>query len=113
MNFFDFTIIGKRAESLAQYLTKGKPVILSGEMRARIYTTKTGEKRTAYSILVNDVAFQHGAKDDREPGRMTAQYRQDKKPGRQAGGYPKQQKNSAPEYPMDGPESFNDDEIPF
>ncbi len=32
-NFFDCTMWGKRTESVQQYLTKGAPVIVTGELR--------------------------------------------------------------------------------
>lgn len=59
-------LFGKRAESLAQYLTKGQAVTVSGSITERTYTDKTGAERKTQDIRVNDVALQ-GGKRDAEP----------------------------------------------
>lgn len=39
--FFDCTLFGKRGEALAQYLTKGSPVCVSGDLGTREHNGKT------------------------------------------------------------------------
>jgi single-strand DNA-binding protein len=43
------------AENVAESLTRGTRVIVSGRLRQRSYETKEGEKRTVYEIEVDDV----------------------------------------------------------
>lgn len=49
---------GKRAESLAQYLTKGQAVTIIGTVSQRTYTDKQGMEKTATELKVNDLALQ-------------------------------------------------------
>jgi len=43
------------AENVAESLTRGMRVIVSGRLRQRSYETKEGEKRTVYEVAVDDV----------------------------------------------------------
>src|SRR3984957_20511381 len=43
------------AENVADILTRGRRVIVSGRLRQRSYETKEGEKRTVYEVEVYDV----------------------------------------------------------
>lgn len=65
-NFFDMTIIGKRGESLTQYLTKGQQVVVSGELRQERWE-KDGQNRSKVTIHVNDLQLV-GAKHGRDSG---------------------------------------------
>lgn len=56
-------LYGKRAESLAQYLTKGQAVTVTGSVSEREWTSKDGEKRKSMDVRVNDVALQGGRRD--------------------------------------------------
>lgn len=57
-------LYGKRAESLAQYLTKGQAVTVTGSVSEREWTSKDGEKRKSMDVRVNDVALQGGRKNE-------------------------------------------------
>ena len=57
------SLFGKRAQSLAQYLTKGQSVTVSGTVTEREYTDKDGTQKKAQEIRVQDVALQGGRKD--------------------------------------------------
>ena len=66
--FWNCRLFGKRAESLAQYLTKGQPVTVVGTISEREFTDKnTGHPRKAMDVRVNDVALQGGKRDDSAP----------------------------------------------
>jgi single-strand DNA-binding protein len=54
------SLFGKRADSLAQYLTKGSSVTVSGNVTEREYTDKEGQQRKAMEVRVNDIALQGG-----------------------------------------------------
>lgn len=56
-------LFGKRAESLAQYLTKGQAVAVSGTVTEREWTDKDGQKRKSMDIRVADVALQGGKRE--------------------------------------------------
>lgn len=53
-NFFDVEIFGKLGESLSKYLTKGKQVIISGELRQERWE-KEGTQRSRIKINANYV----------------------------------------------------------
>lgn len=60
--FFNCSLFGKRAESLAQYLTKGQAVTVTGTLTEREYTNRDGVKAKSQDIRVNDIALQGGQK---------------------------------------------------
>lgn len=57
--WWNCSLFGKRAESLAPYLVKGQSVTVSGTVTEREYE-KDGQKRKAMDIRVADVALQGG-----------------------------------------------------
>lgn len=56
-------LFGKRAESLAPYLTKGQAVTVTGNVTMREYTGSDGVAKKATEIRVQDIALQGGRKD--------------------------------------------------
>jgi len=59
-------LFGKRAESLAQYLTKGQAVSVVGTITEREWNDKEGNKRKSMNVRVQDVALQGGRKEQQE-----------------------------------------------
>jgi single-strand DNA-binding protein len=53
--FLTCNVWRQAAENVAESLTKGTRVIVSGRLRQRSYETKEGEKRTVYEIEVDEV----------------------------------------------------------
>jgi len=51
------TLFGARAESLAQRLTKGTKVYVSGRLEARPWTAQDGSVRSGLEITASDVEF--------------------------------------------------------
>ena len=47
-------------EALAQYLTKGKPVIVHGEYTEREWQAQDGSQRKTAEIIVREIEFQQG-----------------------------------------------------
>lgn len=74
--WFDVTLWGKRGEALAQYLTKGGKVAVSGELSTREYEGKT------YLTVRADQVTLMGGKQEGE-----RQERQQSSGGAPAGGY--------------------------
>jgi single-strand DNA-binding protein len=60
-------LFGKRAESLAQYLTKGQAVTITGSVSQRKYIDKNGVEKISTDVRVNDVALQGGRKESAAP----------------------------------------------
>lgn len=49
------TLFGKRAESLAQYLVKGKQVFVRGDLDVREYKGNDGQMRTSLDVFVSEI----------------------------------------------------------
>ena len=100
-SFFDLVLFGKLGEVLSEHLTKGKPVVVSGELEQQRWE-KDGQSRSKVVIIVNELQMfnNSNAEATREP-----QERSSQQSGNTA--YPRQ--NDVPQ----GPESFDDFRIPF
>lgn len=70
----DCSMWGERAAKLAQYLTKGTPVAVSGQVGIRTYESN-GETRAALTLRVSEVTLLGGRADgnDREGERTRQQ----------------------------------------
>lgn len=96
--WFDASMWGQRGEKLAEYLTKGSNVTVSGEL-----STREHDGKTYLTIRVNDVTLQGGGQreDRQDSGRGT--------------GSARGQQGHDPENPFEGAYAGRgmDDEIPF
>lgn len=54
-NFFDCVMFGPRAEKLAQYVTKGAKLAITGRLRWRSWETDGGGKRSKTEVVVEEV----------------------------------------------------------
>lgn len=95
-SFFECALFGKSAESLAQYLIKGKQVAISGEMRQERWTSQDGQNQSRVVVVISSISLM-GSKEDAPANKQQAPA-----PTRAP-----QQKQYA------GPEDFDDDNIPF
>lgn len=86
--WWNCSLFGKRAEALAQYLTKGQSVTVVGSVTEREWQDKEGNKRKSMDVRVSEISLQGGRKDA-EP-----------------------QERAAPK-PAPAQDSFDSDEIPF
>jgi len=55
--FVNCVLFGKRAESLAQYLTKGSAVMIDGKLRTSSWDDKDGNKRYKTEVIVDNVVL--------------------------------------------------------
>lgn len=62
--FWNCQLFGKRAESLSQYLVKGLPITVTGNLTERAYTDKQGIERKSMDLRVGEVALQGGKRED-------------------------------------------------
>ncbi|MBP2298465.1 single-strand DNA-binding protein [Azospirillum picis] len=60
----DCSIWGRRAESLAPHLTKGKGVVVSGELTMREYEKRDGTRGSGLAVRVAEIDFMGGARED-------------------------------------------------
>jgi len=53
--YIDIIVNGKNAENLAESVTKGDAIVVSGKLVQREWTNKEGQKQKAYSIRASEV----------------------------------------------------------
>ena len=73
--WWNCSLFGRRADSLAQYLTKGQQVTVIGNVSEREWTDKEGNKRKSMDVRANDIALQGGKREEgeRQPSRAARQ----------------------------------------
>ena len=96
---------GKSAESLTEYLTKGKQIYVEGRLQTRQWDDKDGNKRYTTEIRGDRIVLLGGGGGGRSGGGMSRGGGgiSEETVGGHGGGAP------AP----DGPEPITDDDIPF
>jgi single-strand DNA-binding protein len=62
--WFNCSLWGNRAEALKQYLTKGKEVLIAGELATKEYLAKDGTNKVSLNIQASSVEFCSSAKTD-------------------------------------------------
>lgn len=55
--FLTVVVWGKQAESAAQYLDKGSPVLVEGRLQTRDWETKDGQKRNVVEVVAERLQF--------------------------------------------------------
>jgi single-strand DNA-binding protein len=93
-SFFECAYFGKSAEGLSQYMTKGKQLGLSGEMRQERWTAQDGQNQSRVVVVVSSLSLMGSKEAVNKPQQAPAPVKA-----------PQQN-----QYP--GPEVFDDD-IPF
>ena len=65
-------VLWKR-ESLVPHLSKGKPVIISGEYQGREYEDRNGQKQRTVEIIVRELDFQQGQPNQGQASQQPSQ----------------------------------------
>jgi len=66
--YVDVVVWGKQGESCAQYLSKGRQVLVDGRLQLDVWENKDGEKRSKLRIRADHVTFlPKAAKRDESP----------------------------------------------
>ena len=69
--FMNVVCFGKMAESLNQYLLKGRLVSVQGKLKCDEYEDKEGVNRTSYSVMADEISLgpnsQKGGSGDSAP----------------------------------------------
>jgi single-strand DNA-binding protein len=63
-NFFDVTVWGAQGESVARYLSKGRPVAIDGRLEWREWEAQDASKRQAVEIVADAVQFLDNGNED-------------------------------------------------
>jgi single-strand DNA-binding protein len=63
--WWNCSLFGKRAESLAPFIAKGGKVTVAGKVSQREFTDKNGQERKSMDVRVTDVMLQ-GSKEQSE-----------------------------------------------
>ncbi|MEO2057538.1 MAG: single-stranded DNA-binding protein [Thermoleophilia bacterium] len=56
-NFFDVSVFGRQAETVANYMAKGRRVGIDGRLQWREWEAQDGTKRQSVDVVANDVFF--------------------------------------------------------
>ncbi|MGQ9658386.1 MAG: single-stranded DNA-binding protein [Fimbriimonadales bacterium] len=56
-DFFDVVAFRQLADTVANYMTKGKLVLVEGKLQTRSYTDREGNRRKAFEVVADTVRF--------------------------------------------------------
>ncbi len=56
-NYFDVDVFGAQGERCSQWLSKGRQVAVEGKLRYREWESQEGQKRSAVSVVADNVQF--------------------------------------------------------
>jgi single-strand DNA-binding protein len=56
-DFFEITCWRERAEFATKFFSKGKPILVCGEMHQRSWVDNNGQKRYSYSVAADELSF--------------------------------------------------------
>jgi single-strand DNA-binding protein len=103
-DFVDVVAWGPLGERVAQYVTKGRPVLVSGRLQSRQWE-QDGQKRNKLEVVANDVTFLGGRGEGEGGGHS----------GDSSESAPKPKSKSNKEAVIEdiGDEPINLDDIPF
>jgi len=121
-NFFDCVYFGKAAESINQYLEKGRQVAIQGELRQNRWE-QDGQARSKVEVMVNNLQLLSSGNggsgsngENQNPYRATSSQNNTRS---QQSSYTRAGQNNqrVPSAPQDdftlGPEVYADDDVPF
>ncbi len=62
--FVDCTAFGRQAETINQYMRKGRPILLEGRLSFSQWTSQEGQKRSKLEVIAERFQFVGGARED-------------------------------------------------
>ena len=62
--FVDCTAFGRQAETLNQYMRKGRPLLVEGRLQFSQWTNQEGQKRSKLAVVAERCQFVGGPRDD-------------------------------------------------
>jgi single-strand DNA-binding protein len=57
VDYFDIVAFRQLADTVANYTTKGRLVLVEGKLQTRSYTDREGNRRKAYEVVADNVRF--------------------------------------------------------
>jgi single-strand DNA-binding protein len=63
-SFFDIVFFGKPAEIIAEYMKKGRPLLVEGRLQQRRWETDDGQKRSKVEVVGENFQFMGGKPTD-------------------------------------------------
>ncbi len=72
--FIDCRAYGKQAETLNQYMKKGRPILVEGRLKLDTWEAKDGQKRSKHRVVVENFQFL-GGRDEAQGGSTPQQSR--------------------------------------
>ena len=64
--FIDLDAFGRTAETMNEYLQKGRAVLIEGRLRFRTWETDDGQRRSKHEVRVDRFQFVGGRQDDQD-----------------------------------------------
>lgn len=107
-NFIDCTMFGQRAQSLANYLSKGTKVSIEGKLRWSQWE-RDGQKRSKIEVIVDELEFM----SSRNSGSQQQSHDYGAPSYNAASAYNAAPAYSAPAPAIDASSSVYDEDIPF
>lgn len=71
VSYFDVVVFGKQGESCAEYLSKGRAVLVEGRLRQRRWESEEGQRRSKIEIVAQQVQFLGPAREGSRAGPKT------------------------------------------
>lgn len=71
--FIDVEAFARSAETINQYMTKGKPILIEGHLKLDSWTGQDGQKRSKHRVVVDSFQFVGGRGDQAGPGGAPAE----------------------------------------
>ena len=65
-NWLPIVVTGKSGDACMDYLRKGSPVLVHGNLEYRSWETEEGKKMVTYQVMTNSVQFLGGRSNDKE-----------------------------------------------
>lgn len=64
VTFIDVECFGPRAEAVARFFSKGRPIFVEGRLKLDQWESKEGEKRSAIRVVLDNFEFVDSGKSD-------------------------------------------------
>lgn len=108
-NFVDCTMFGRRADALAQYLTKGTKVAIEGRLHYSSWEDRNGGgRRSKLDVTVDELEFMSSRNGSNGSGNNNQSYAQNSGQYNAGSNQRSQYISEAP-----APAAYNDEDIPF
>ena len=78
--FVDIDVWGKQAETLCEYMRKGRPLFIEGRLQLDQWETQDGQKRSKLKVVCERFQFIGGRDDAARPGKPVDDFVDDEPP---------------------------------